>query len=61
MDSCFTNSTVSGPVPAGKIPLKTPPVGTVAFAGEGVGAGVDGVIVTCSGFTARLARERTWR
>ena len=51
-DSCFTNSTVTGPVPAGRIPVTTPPVAAVTVAGAGVGAGVEGVIVTCSGFTA---------
>ena len=51
-DSCFTNSTVTGPVPAGRIPVTTPPVAAVTVAGEGVGTGVEGVIVTCSGFTA---------
>ena len=43
-DSCFTNSTVTGPVPGGRIPLTTPPVTAVTVAGAGVGAGVEGVM-----------------
>jgi hypothetical protein len=45
VDSRETNSTVTGPVPTGRIPVTTPLVGSVAEAGAGVGGGVDGVIV----------------